>query len=71
MTRQEKCNCFLDSLKAATYVCSICKQIIWPAVTVDMDEVNIESESCKVTGGYKNVVLQSDICKDCAKRMML
>lgn len=71
MTKQEKCDYFLGSLKAAIYVCSICKQIIWPNVTVDMDGVNIESENCSVTGGRKNIVLQRDICKDCAKKMML
>lgn len=71
MTRQEKCDSFLGSIKAATYICTVCGQIIWPTVTVNMDEVNIDSERCNVLGGLANRVLKRNVCKDCKKKMVL
>lgn len=53
-----------------TYVCSQCKRIIFPQVTMVGDNtLSIDSDFHQVRGGKGNRLVADCVCKKCAERM--
>lgn len=62
----------LNAIKNATFVCSVCGEIVFPSVhTSSNGTFTITKESCNISGGVGNKRLKENVCNGCVKRMSL
>lgn len=63
-------NQVFEMYKNATYICSVCGEIIFPEVELDGENINITTTKCENRGGLGNKVIQKDICESCRQKMI-
>ena len=57
--------------KSATYICSVCGDIIFPEIEFDGENINMITTKCETRGGLGNRVQKKDICESCKQKMRL
>lgn len=60
---------FEQSITTGTFTCDICKEVIFPKVTVNEHGIFVESSKSEIRGGLGNRVLKKNVCEDCERKL--
>ena len=61
----------LEAIDNASYMCSMCKQKVYPSIdNVDFDTgtISLSNDMYDFRGGLGNKTLQDHVCPECAKK---
>lgn len=60
---------YVDIIKYSTYVCSMCKNIIFPNLEFNDGEISVNVDYTNIRGGKYNEILIRRVCRKCCNRL--